>query len=275
MNVLILCFSLSVLAAASHGYVVEPLVLKEHELFLSELRYAVDSVGDDEILVSVVNAYLDKFLNNAVNLIKTKGYDPMQVKPVSKARWWGHVDLAEIQLDGLASLHRSSDSEVKYNRNTKHMKIELPLALDDLTISATYTAKLFGLGPSGNVTGEIKGLAINAIVDIDMDKGGAIIEKFQIDKDGKINIEFQGHAFMDRILNTMVNAVSFLFDGVIVDSVNRVVKNALQDLVDILDKLLAGMLKVEEGLTLFHAMIVSGSDEAYTTINNKKYFISK
>ncbi|KAL3266066.1 hypothetical protein HHI36_010253 [Cryptolaemus montrouzieri] len=238
MGVLIVWLSLCALIVNTQGFALKENFFQEEEHVLNEIRNIILRDDEGDIFNATVNDYGSEIIDNVNKMLTREGFDPLPVEDIKEGYWWGYLKLTKINVTGIASLFRSGDFAMSYNHLTKQLEIDFLLGFQDLGFECSYKTAVVGIGPSGEIIGEVKDLEmlISLIIDYDLDE--AIVKEYKITRSGHIKIDLRGHPLIDWWNDIIINSATTLFKGLIEHTVDNMVTHVLDQVVDTIDRVL-------------------------------------
>ncbi|XP_045471074.1 uncharacterized protein LOC123678218 [Harmonia axyridis] len=212
-------------------------------------------VKEGETLTATVNDYADHLMKNFDKLALNEGLDPMDVpdmeikisRRILLITYWGSLKLSKIKVNDFSTIHRYDNAQISYNKNTKKMRLDIPLELKDIKFKCKYKARLMGLGPSGGLDGEMKSVKMITSLEIDWGTYEASVQKYKITHSGHIKVDFHEFILVDWLINILANTVTTVFKGLILDIVDKIVEGTLQASVNMINLVFDDITRMLEG----------------------------
>ncbi|XP_046393510.1 mite allergen Der f 7-like [Ischnura elegans] len=189
-----------------------------------------------------MNQYVDHLLVNARTYFLESGLDPMTLpdyirsfqKKVLGITWNGQLGINNGHLQDLATIYRSGDVNLDYKN--KILLVDANLGFKDLQFSYDFKAKFMALGPKGYVVGRGNDINIQFKVHLDLDKGVAGLDLFDIKSIRSLTAKLQGlGVIVDWLIDFLANMVLVIFKGPIVVLIEHKVGDALSHVIANID----------------------------------------
>ncbi|XP_045624922.1 mite allergen Lep d 7 [Procambarus clarkii] len=190
-----------------------------------------------------LNHYLDLMLDNLEVLIIENGLDPTPLPNgtvgfsdvVLGVTWQGEAAVYDGSLRGLSSIYRTGDAEFLHDGNGFINGISANLGLGDMEAHYTLLAEFMDLGPVADVVVDINGASIYFEASLDRTTCHFHVSIMEVTDIGHISVNITGLGLLDWIVEIVVDLVVNIIKGFIKDTVEGVILNLTNQVLDGLD----------------------------------------
>ncbi|KAK7793960.1 hypothetical protein R5R35_005822 [Gryllus longicercus] len=183
-----------------------------------------------------MNDYFDSLTGQISQFFILNGLDPMplpdqesgfSVKDLIGIRWHGELELTKGWMINLSHLVRRNDATLSYDH--KLLDVRFELRFDSVQMSYDFRAQIMNIGPKGSVIGKLKKLQILIDFIVDIETLDIYVQDVHFTNTGRLTLHVESAGLLDFITNGIINTVTLIFKGLIVDVVEVAVRSAFEN----------------------------------------------
>ncbi|XP_028139247.2 uncharacterized protein LOC114333557 [Diabrotica virgifera virgifera] len=196
-----------------------------------------DNYGVSGITANM-NEYAEKIFFNIGRYALTHGLDPVNIANVTEDFMLASIKFKNGKLHGISTLKRYQDVLANYVHSSRTLIVTLPIEFVDLKFTYDYDVRIFGLGPSGSMDGEIKEFKFYLQFSLDLEHFVLSIKQLKTTDSGHISVQFHGNitdiivnilsefitTFLHPLLQGIIEAIIKLIAGGVVSEINKLLQ---------------------------------------------------
>lgn len=144
----------------------------------------------------------------------------------------GHLHCTKGSLRSLASVRRTGDAKLKYEK--AKLMVVTPLGLDELVVNYKYDASMLHLGATGDLTANVTSNSVILALQISISMTGCKLkmEEAKIDQFGPIHVNLTGLYPFDGISSVIAEKAADSLHETIRQSAEQILQAQLQEVID-------------------------------------------
>ncbi|CAG9829928.1 unnamed protein product [Diabrotica balteata] len=207
------------------------------KIAVEKLIKSLEAKGNDQGITAELNEYAEKLLSYVAKYAVNHDLEPIAITDIAQDFLLANFKLTQSELRGISTIERYDDVFVSYKHNTKVLSLIIPIEFIDLSFMYHYEIHVLGMGPIGELIGDIKQFKFYLSFDFDIPNLKASINKLEVTDCGQISVTASGNPG-DFIFNLISEFVTTILHPLIQGIIEVIIKNAATQVVKDINELL-------------------------------------
>ncbi|CAG9853628.1 unnamed protein product [Phyllotreta striolata] len=188
------------------------------------------SLKDEGGITAVINDFADKLFGNIDTFAVKNGLDPIPLKDIKETFLLADIELLNGAIHGISTIERYEDVSITYQSKTKTLTVQLPIVFSNLSFTYDYKLLFAGLGPQGDLIGEIDHFKFYLVFSFNYNTLTAEIDTLRTTDSGHISLTVNG-GITDIVFNILSEFFTTVFHPFIQGVIEAIIKTVANKIV--------------------------------------------